>query len=240
MAGASLSQVQITACKFQNNGARYRGGAIATLYTHVILVSSTFEGHSSQTGGAATVIFGSLKIKQCLFHSNTMRRMATTKTTGGAALYIWGRSIAMQAAISECSFKSNHGFYPSWNAQGSAIYADGAQLLVTINDTQFADNWLPRHTGYPGRGSDPGRSGAPVALKTGSFFFTNVIFERNNAVQQDASKWLLAFNSHESWCTMPAHIRAKFPFGFYPKAPAGSPCNQGFLSPYYECRSSHC
>ena len=43
VAGASLSQVQITACKFQNNGARYRGGAIATLYTHVILVSSTLE-----------------------------------------------------------------------------------------------------------------------------------------------------------------------------------------------------
>ena len=240
VAGAGFSQVQITECKFQNNGARYRGGAIATIYTHVSLVLSTFEGHSAWRGGAGNHFFGSLMLDQCLFQSNTLRRVALTKTSSGAALHIAGMSIAMQAAITQCSFTHNHGFYPSWRSRGSAIYADGAQLLVTINDTQFADNWLPQNTGYPSAGSDPGHSGAPVALSSGSFFFTNVIFERNNAVQQDASKWLLAFNSHESWCTMPAHIRAKFPFGFYPKAPAGSPCNQGFLSPYYECRSSHC
>ena len=79
-------------------------------------------------------------------------------------------------------------------------------------------------------------SGAPMAVQGGSFLLINVTFSGNNAVKDDVSKWYEAFNSHEKWCAIPPAEKKFHAAGFYPKPPKGSPCNQGFLTPYYECR----
>lgn len=134
--------VTISNCTFENNKARYNGGALdlsGVESSAIILKNCLFEGNSAGANGGAIYVSGSgvgtLKMEECRFTRNDV--VSTTRSKGGAVCSLAN----LEVNIINCIFDANdiHTTSERSYTWGGGLYIESA-VSVNISNSTFGGN----------------------------------------------------------------------------------------------------
>ncbi len=125
------STVSITGnCKFENNGAERKGGAVYVTNSQLDIDSASFKSNSSVGNGGAVYCYtgSTVEISNAAFESNS----SDGTEQGGGALYFTGAN----ATVTDCSFTGNK----ATANNGGAVGAYSASNVTFCGNSTFIGN----------------------------------------------------------------------------------------------------
>jgi len=210
--------VKLQGCIFKNNGARYNGGSIVGINSHVEATNTRFEGNQAMRGGAISLIWSQMNLKNSTFYKNHLRRVSMILSTiglqaGGGVMFSHGAIPAVMAAhfgestAEGCTFEENYAVLGGFQ-HGPAMFVSGSNKDFRITDSVFKSNWQPQDMSWSAWSAT--RSSAALFMHSGVFRVTRTEFTNNNAFSTDSGdggKWEIAMTSHELWCQLPYYSK---------------------------------
>ena len=232
------SRVLIEQCSFLGNKARYNGGAIAVAGGALSIHDSEFQRNQAASGGAIAVSGASedhavhITVKRTVFESNHLRTIPMEMVTGGGAVRLSGLG-SLTGFFEHCVFHANWFGYGN-AASGSAMLLDSSQLMLSITNSSFTQNWGSVQRGFIARDSSSSNGALVVArgrlMLQGSSFVgvcTLNVCRRVACVTTCAGNnnlgWSFDFfgrgyNTYQNWCKMSESMKKQLP-GYTPASP---------------------